>query len=107
MKPSVSRLGARYSPAFLAAAHSGAVVMWRIRRDMPLRLDRLARSPEVHVAPRLRALDEARLEVGDLETGGREQRAHVAREMATAREPHLPRVEAVLELRGLLVGREA
>ena len=30
MKPSVSRLGARYSPAACAAAHSGAVVMCRI-----------------------------------------------------------------------------
>src|SRR5258707_12473220 len=33
MKPSTSRLGARYSPAAWAAAHSVAVVMCRISRD--------------------------------------------------------------------------
>ena len=44
MKPSVSRLGARYSPAAWAAAHSGAVVMCRMRRDTP---------PEWHVARNL------------------------------------------------------
>ena len=32
MNPSVSRLGARYSPARRAASHSGAVVMWKMRR---------------------------------------------------------------------------
>src|ERR1700688_2030238 len=101
MKPSVSKLGARYSPAAWAAAHSGAVVMWRIRRDTPCRLGGLAGSTEVHVAPRLRALDEPVLELVDLEARIVEQRPHVTGEVTPTCESHLPRIEALLEPRDL------
>src|ERR1700730_18664552 len=101
MKPSVSKLGARYSPSAWAAAHWGAVEMWRIRRDTSRRLGGDTRPAEVHVAPRLRALDEPVLERRDLEAGIGEQRPHVTGEMAPARESHLPRIEALLESRDL------
>src|SRR5579862_4678828 len=106
MKPSAARDAARYSPVACAASHSGAVVMWRIRRVMTLASRGVLRPADVHVAPRLRTLDEAGVELVDLEAGVADERPDVACEMATSREPLLPGVEAMLEARDLRVGRQ-
>src|SRR5262245_34829603 len=106
MNPSAPRLCARYSPEAWAASHSGAVVMCRISRVTQSSSRRVPGATDVHVAPRLRSLDVARVERLDLEAGTADQRAHVAREVAATREALLPRVEPVLGPRDLLIGRE-